>query len=83
MKHKLIVDSCKDTYIQIDDIRIGDDLNTIKFPYVDIYGDLWLDKYTLIYKDEDDYHESYQRPATEEEEKLYWRYHKAWKLMNK
>ena len=55
-----------------------------KFPYVDTGGDVWINGTTFmtastrLASDRETI-----RPATEEEEKLYWRYHKAWKLMNK
>lgn len=59
-----------------------------KKPHVDDDGDLWIDG-ILIYRSQiwgevEDFTECFidnYRPATKEETKLYWRYHKAWKLM--
>lgn len=50
-----------------------------KFPAVDTAGDVWLDDTWVMFKSDD---ESNRDNVSKEEEKIYWRYHKAWKLMN-
>jgi len=56
-------------------------VNKPKYPAVDEDGNVWISDNTFLTHNLD--FNEYKKFANKKEEKLYWRYHKAWKLLKK
>ena len=71
-------------YKMAERLYLGLDLDNLKYPAVDNDGDVWLGECVMLYIPQHDTEiTQWRRVATKEQTKLYWRYHRAWKLMNR
>ena len=63
--------------------HLFNDKQPTKFPTVDSQGDVWISDKAYLYSLSGYHSEPLEMIASPKEAKIFWRYRKAWQLMNR